>query len=208
MISNQVDSSYTYFGINSDGSAWFLICTSLILQQEWPRVQLIRHGARGHEGDLVLHRPATSVKVSTAAPRRIPVSEDTKPGPEVNLHGKRRPCISKRSGKPGRLTAQQQHPAPSVSVTMIVMQSTSTCEGLPGHLRGRFSYKMPRTTTRPCKKSKVGATYRKKHARPGFCSLIRVPHSTIGHASRTIPDWTTTHPGKPAQARASGGNGA
>jgi len=25
-------SSYTYFGINSDGSAWFLICTSLISQ--------------------------------------------------------------------------------------------------------------------------------------------------------------------------------
>ena len=33
LISNQVGSSYTYFGINSDGSAWFLICTSLISQQ-------------------------------------------------------------------------------------------------------------------------------------------------------------------------------
>jgi hypothetical protein len=32
LISNQLGSSYTYFGINSDGSAWFLICTSLISQ--------------------------------------------------------------------------------------------------------------------------------------------------------------------------------
>ena len=34
LIGNQLGSSYTYFGINSDGSAWFLICTSLISQQE------------------------------------------------------------------------------------------------------------------------------------------------------------------------------
>ena len=33
LISNQLGSSYTFFGINSDGSAWFLICTSLISQQ-------------------------------------------------------------------------------------------------------------------------------------------------------------------------------
>ena len=35
LISNQLGSPYTYFGINSDGSAWFLICTSLISQQVW-----------------------------------------------------------------------------------------------------------------------------------------------------------------------------
>jgi hypothetical protein len=38
LISNQLDSSYTYFGINSDGSAWFLICTSLMLQQSLTRL--------------------------------------------------------------------------------------------------------------------------------------------------------------------------
>jgi hypothetical protein len=32
LISNQLGSSYRYLGINSDGSAWFLICTSLISQ--------------------------------------------------------------------------------------------------------------------------------------------------------------------------------
>jgi hypothetical protein len=31
--SNQLGSSYRYLGIISDGSAWFLICTSLISQQ-------------------------------------------------------------------------------------------------------------------------------------------------------------------------------
>ena len=33
LIGNQLGSSYRYLGINSDGSAWFLICTSLISQQ-------------------------------------------------------------------------------------------------------------------------------------------------------------------------------
>jgi hypothetical protein len=33
LISNQLGSLYTYFGINSDGSAQFLIYTSLISQQ-------------------------------------------------------------------------------------------------------------------------------------------------------------------------------
>jgi hypothetical protein len=32
LIGNQLGSSYRYLGINSDGSAWFLICTSLISQ--------------------------------------------------------------------------------------------------------------------------------------------------------------------------------
>jgi hypothetical protein len=41
LISNQLGSSYRYLGINSDGSAWFLICTSLISQQ---------HQIRGHSG--------------------------------------------------------------------------------------------------------------------------------------------------------------
>ena len=29
LSSNQLDASYRHLGINSDGSAWFLICTSL-----------------------------------------------------------------------------------------------------------------------------------------------------------------------------------
>jgi ankyrin repeat protein len=33
LISNQLSSFYRYLVINSDGSAWFLICTSLISQQ-------------------------------------------------------------------------------------------------------------------------------------------------------------------------------
>jgi hypothetical protein len=32
LIYNQLGSSYRFIGINSDGSAWFLICTSLISQ--------------------------------------------------------------------------------------------------------------------------------------------------------------------------------
>jgi hypothetical protein len=36
LIGNQLGSSYRYLGINSDGSAWFLICTSLISQQNTP----------------------------------------------------------------------------------------------------------------------------------------------------------------------------
>lgn len=33
LISNQLGRLYRHFGANSDGAAWFLICTSLISQQ-------------------------------------------------------------------------------------------------------------------------------------------------------------------------------
>jgi hypothetical protein len=33
LISNQLGRPYRHFGANSDGAAWFLICTSLISQQ-------------------------------------------------------------------------------------------------------------------------------------------------------------------------------
>jgi hypothetical protein len=33
LIGNQLGRLYRHFGVNSDGAAWFLICTSLISQQ-------------------------------------------------------------------------------------------------------------------------------------------------------------------------------
>lgn len=36
LIFNQPDCSYRHLGINSDSSAWFLVCTSLISQQKCP----------------------------------------------------------------------------------------------------------------------------------------------------------------------------
>lgn len=50
VISNQLDSSYTYSGIevNSDSSAWFLICTS-------PHITTRLIPFRGEEGELHGH---------------------------------------------------------------------------------------------------------------------------------------------------------
>ena len=50
LISNQLGRLYRHFGANSDGAAWFLICTGLISQHSVHVGPMFWTGIRGTDG--------------------------------------------------------------------------------------------------------------------------------------------------------------